>query len=660
MALSRSTIKPDCPPMITFFRRILSSWVVLGLFALILVAFIVTGVNLPGGSGIGSLGSSSDAPAQIGRSDVPAKDVLQRTQAQFEAARRENPELTLPAFVRTGAVEQTVDELTSLRALERFANSEGMYASKRLIDGEIASIPAFRGPTGQFDRNIFLGIIGQQRLTEEGVRGDIGREKIATMIAVPVSAGLRVPAGLATPYALALLETREGQVATVANNAIPAGKPATDTEIQAYYKANSARYTAPETRSIRYARFDRTRFASGATPTDAEIAAAYKAKSAQFAGKETRVLTQVIVGDQATANAIAAKVKSGTPIETAAKAASAEATTLAEQDKAAYAGLSSSAVADAAFAASQGSVTAAGKSGLGWHVVRIDKIVRTSGKTLADAKATLIPEITKSKTDGLLADFITKIEDAIADGSTFDDVVKSEGLTAEVTPMITQSGLAPKDAGYTLPTDLAPILRDAFQAEAEDDATVIALSEGARYTLYDLDRITPAAPRPITEISTKIKTDIENDRASKAARAIAVAIAAKVSKGTPIAEALRSAGVSLAPARPVAAKRLDLIKLERNVPPTLETLFRMSKNQARLIELPDKSGWSVITLDKIIAAPAASEPGLVQSTQQQMIRIVGQEYSSQFANAVKAAVGAKRNPAAIAKLKRDLTGASAK
>ena len=226
--------------------------------------------------------------------------------------------------------------------------------------------------------------------------------------------------------------------------------------------------------------------------------------------------------------------------------------------------------------------------------------------------------------------------------------------------MITQVGLAPSNSAYTLPADLAPILRDAFQAEAEDDATVIALPGGASYTLYDLDRIIPAAPRPIAEISNQIKTDIEKERASKAARAVADAIVAKVSKGAPLAEAMRSAGVSLPTPQPITAKRLDLVRLERNVPPPLETLFRISKNQARLIEAADKSGWLIVTLDKVIAAPATSAPGLVQSTQQQMIRIVGEEYSSQFANAVKAAVGAKRNPAAIAKLKRDLTGTSAR
>lgn len=646
--------------MISFFRRILRSWVVLALFGVILVAFIVTGVNLPDGSSVGSLGSSSEAPAQIGRSDVPAKDVLQRTQAQFEAARRENPELTLSAFVSSGALEQTLDQMVSLRALESFANDEGIFASKRLIDAEILNIPAFRGPTGQFDRNVFLGILGQQGLTEEGVRNDIGREKIATMLSVPVSAALRVPVGMATPYASTLLETRQGQVATIPNSAMPAGKPATDAEVQAYYKANSARYTAPETRSIRYARFDRARFASQSAPTEAEIAAAYKAKSAQFAGKETRVLTQVIVADQAKANAIAAQVKAGASIESAAKTAGGEATTLAEQDKSAYAGLTNAAIADAIFSAAQGSVTAPGKSGLGWHVVRVDKIVRTSGKTLAEARAQLLPELTKSKTDGLLADFITKIEDAIADGATFEDVIKSEGLTAETTPMITQVGLAPKDAAYKLPPELAPILRDAFQAEADDDATVIAISNGVSYTLYDLDRIIAATPRPIAEVTEQIKTDIANDRNSKAARAIASAIIAKVNKGTPMSEALRTAGVGLPPARPISARRIDLAQLKGNIPPALDTLFTMSKNQARMIEASDKSGWSIVTLDRVIAAPATSQPGLVEQTQQQMIQIIGQEYTAQFANAVKAVVGAKRNPAAIAKLKRDMTGVSSR
>lgn len=643
--------------MISFFRRILSSWMVLGLFGIILIAFIVTGVNLPDGSSVGSLGANRDAPANIGRDDISAQEVLQRTQATYEAARRENPELTLPAFVRAGALEQTVDQMLNLRALERFANDQGIYASKRLIDAEIASIPAFRGPTGEFDRNAFLGALSQQRLTEAGVRLDIGRDKIATMVAVPLSAGTRVPAALAGPYAAALLETREGLVANVTGSAMPKGKPATDAEVQAYYKANIARYTAPETRTLRYARFDKARFAKNATPTESEIAAAYKAKSAQFASKETRVLTQVIVPDQAAANAIAAKIKAGTAIDAAAKAAGSEATTLAAQDKSAYAGLSSATVADAAFAAAQGAVTAPVKSGLGWHVVRVDKINLISGKSLADVRGGLVADLVKSKTDGLLATFITRVEDAIADGSTFEDIVKAEGLTAETTPAITAAGTS---TAYKLPDDLTPILRDAFQAELDDDASVISIVNGEIYALYDLDRIIPAAPRPIATVSDQIRTDIERDRAGKAARAIASAILAKVNSGTPIAEAVRAAGVSLPAPQPLSSRRIELESRQGNVPATLTALFALKGKQARLVESPEQGGWSVVYLANIVRPAAAEQLGLIQVQQQQMARTVGEEYTAQFTRAIRTLVNAQRNPAAIDKLKRDLGGTPAR
>ena len=58
---------------------------------------------------------------------------------------------------------------------------------------------------------------------------------------------------------------------------------ATDAEIQAFYKQNVARYTALETRTIRFAHFDRAQFEGKVTPTEAEIATAYKTNAAKYA-----------------------------------------------------------------------------------------------------------------------------------------------------------------------------------------------------------------------------------------------------------------------------------------------------------------------------------------------------------------------------------------
>ena len=58
-----------------------------------------------------------------------------------------------------------------------------------------------------------------------------------------------------------------------------------------------------------------------AVPTDAEIAAQYQQDRARYAPTEKRTITQVVVADQAGAAAIAAKVKAGTAIADAARAA---------------------------------------------------------------------------------------------------------------------------------------------------------------------------------------------------------------------------------------------------------------------------------------------------------------------------------------------------
>jgi peptidyl-prolyl cis-trans isomerase D len=644
--------------MITFFRRILSSWVVLGLFALILVAFVITGVNLPGGGSLGSLGASGTTVAQIGGSTVEANELMTRAQAQLASARRDRPDLDMAAFIRSGGLDQTVDQIVTSRAFERFGNQEGIFASTRLVDGTIASVAAFKGPTGAFDRNIFLAILNQQQLTERGVRSDIAREKVATMVIVPAGAAARIPGGVAAPYASLLLEEREGAAVLIPNAAMPAGAPPTDAELAAYYKQNIARYSVPETRTLRYAAFDRRRLATNAVPSEAEIAAAYKANAAIYGGTEKRILTQIIVQDQKTATAIAAKINSRTDMAEAAKAAEADATALAAQTQSSYAGLSTSAIAAAAFAAKQGDLITPAKSGLGWHVVRVDKIERTPGKSLADVRSTLAADLSAKKVDGLLADFVTKVEDAIADGATFDDVVKAEGLTVQTTPAIAANGVSPDNPSVTIDPSLAPILRDAFQAELEDDASVISLGAAKGYALYDLDRINPAAPRTITQVRDQMIKAFRADRASKAARTLANQIAAGASKGKSLADAVRASGVALSAPRPIGAQRLSLVQAKTGVPKELDILFRLGRGQARAIESDNRQGWFVVALTRIKPGNIATQPALVPATQEQMAQIVADEYVAQFANAVKANVSTTLNPAAIAKVKSDLTGAA--
>lgn len=640
--------------MISFFRSALSSWLVLGVLGLALVALVVTGLGTPGG--IDQLSLGGDNIARVGRSSIPSNEAATRVQAQFDAERQQNPNLDMAAYVRTGRADNVIEQMINARALQAFGHAHGMAISDRSVDAELANIQAFRGPTGSFDRATFLSVIAQRKLSEDQVRSDIARDKLAQSLIVPAAGASRMPVKMVTPYAGLLLEARQGQIAEIPAAAIARGAPPSQAELDQFYARNTARYTVPETRSIRYALFDRGRFEGKVAATDAEIAAAYKAEAAKYQGRETRVFTRAVVQDEAKARAIAAAVRSGTSFEQAAKANGGEATTLAAQDRQGFAGLASTAAANVAFSATKGAVLDPQKTPFGWAVIRVDTINTSSGRALDQVRGELATAIEARKLDGAVADFVTGLEDQIADGATFDEVVKKEGLTVVTTPAVTGGGIAPNDPGYKADPALTAILKDAFQAEPDDDAAVVTLAPGRAYAFYDLERVVPSAPRPLSAIRAQVLADFEQDRASKAARRIADGIVARANKGTPLAQAVSGAGIALPAPRPIAAKRMEIARAQGQVPPPVALLFSMAANRAKLLEMPGKAGWYVVRLDKIEPGNVATAPGLVQATQQELARVVGEEYVAQFAAAIRKDRGVSKNDKAIANLKRSLTG----
>jgi peptidyl-prolyl cis-trans isomerase D len=644
--------------MISFFRRALSSWMVLGLMGLALVAIVITGVGTPGS--LGDAGTSNgERLANVGSQAVGAQDVTQRLQIQLDNMRQEQPGVDMASLLRDGAFEQVLDGLISVRAVQAFGEDQGMFVSKRLIDGEIASIAAFKGATGQFDRARFENMLDQRNITETQVRDDIARDILARMITGPAGAAARVPVGLVAPFASLMLEGRQGSIAIVPSTAMGPGTQPSPQDINAYYTRNTQRYTVPELRVIRYAIFDRSRFEGKVAPTEAEIAAYYQKNAAKYGATESRGMTQVIVQSEASANAIAAKIKSGTEMSTAAKAAGVEALTLAPQDKKAYAGLSSASVADAAFKAPKGSLAGPVKSGLGWHIVRIDSVTVAAGQSLASARAAIAAELGTTKVSDTLSNFVAELDDAVAEGQTFDEVAKAKGLTVITTPAITASGIAPENPAFKAGPEFGPILKDVFQAEPDDDAVVLTVAP-ERFAFVDLDRVIASAPRPLAQIAPQVTRDFVMDRASREARKIADSIAAKSAGNAPLAAAVSGAGKGLAAPRPVAAKRIELVQGGERVPPPLALMFSMTAGTTKVLEAPDKQGWYVVKLDRIEPGKPESRPDLIAATQKELGQAVGQEYAQQFTNAIKAALKVTRNTEAAARLKRSLSGTAAK
>lgn len=644
--------------MIRFFRRALSSWIVLGLFALIMIAFIVTGVGTP--SSLGNLaGASNEMVAKVGGEKIGIGEVNQRAQLTVENARQRQPELNMATFVKQGGIDEVVNQLVSAKAMEIWARAHGIGASKRLIDGEIASISAFQGPTGQFDEQVYRSMLSQRRITEAQLRNDIHGDLIRNQVLIPVSGSIRAPTSLVSPYAALMLERREGFIGAVPIEAmLPQAKP-TDAQLNGWYGRNLALYTQPERRIIRYALISKEQIKTLPTPTEAEIKAFYDANAASYGGIETRSFSQVILPDQKSADAFVAQMKAGASFADAARKAgfAPTDTAIGAQTQAQLEALATAEVARAAYATPQGGTTAPLKSALGWHILHVDSVKKASGKSLEAAHAEIAASLGKQKIDEAIADLIAQMEDEVADGANFDEVVRKHGLTVKTSPPVNKNGQI--DGKPSMPFGdpyLQVLLKTAFEASPDDDPTVETIGNGQYHALLKVGQVLPAAPIPFANVRDRVALDFMRDRAFATARDVASKIAARAATGVPLARAIAEAGMPLPPPQPAGARQIDIAQSGRPAPPPLAMMFAMKPGTARILEIPDKRGWFVVQLAKVEKGDIAKAPGLVDATRGEFNNMISQELIEQFSRAVQGEVGTTRNEQAISALKSQLRG----
>jgi peptidyl-prolyl cis-trans isomerase D len=645
--------------MLSFFRRIINSrvglvvtFIVLGMIALAFAAGDVS--NLAGSFGGGG-GLGGNDVATVGKQEVTVAELRQRAGDEVAAARQRNPQADMAGYLASGQLEASLERTITSYALAEFGRQQGMVVSKRLIDGQIASIPGLQGPTGKFDENLYRRILAERKLTDAGIRRDIARDTLVQQLTAPTIGAAQIGEQLAMPYASLLLEKRDGTVGFIPVAAIPAGPAPTEAEIATWYARNLQRYRVPERRTIRYALVTPEQVRARAVPTDAEIAQAYQADRAKYQATEKRTIAQVIVADRAAADALAAKVRGGTSLADAARAAGLEASTLAAQDKAAYAAQTAPAIADAVFAAPAGTVVGPVRGPLGFTVARVDKVEQVAGRTLAQVRGELVTAITARKTAEALSQLHDSMDDALGNGATFDEAVKDARLQPQTTAALTAQGTNPDAPGAADPA-LVPLAAAAFAAEDGDGPQLVQIGTDGGFAIVAVGQVTPAAPRPLAAVRDEVAAAFRADRTRQAARRIAAAVLAKVNRGAPMAQALAQAGVPLPPARAIGGTRADIGRQEGPPDPAMVMMFSMAPGTAKLTEAPQGSGWIVVKLDRNTPGDAHRNPGILASAKSELGRGMGAEYAEQFARAVRAGIGVKTDAAALKRVRDELSG----
>ena len=640
--------------MITNFRRFSKSKfgtaIVASFFILILAGFAIGDISNFGSGNIG-FGMGSSTLAKVGDLQVLETEMSDAMQKRLQEVRRQRPDADYATIA--GDFDTLLDGLIDQRALLAFADKYGIHLSKRLIDAEIAQIPATKGLNGKFSDQAYRQFLAQQRLTDAEVRQLISGSLLQRVILTPIATNARVSVGMAMPYASMLLEAREGEAAAVPVESFRAGLKPTDADLQSYYAANRGRYMIPEQRTIRVAKIT-PELVAGVAPSDKEIADYYNANQATYSAKETRSVSQAVVPDQATANAIAAKAKAGTPLS-AAGGANAAVSSLKDQSRQAYAAVAGDKAAAAVFAAASGAIVGPLQSDFGWAVVKVDGVTKVGGKSLAEARSELVAKLTADKRKQAIEDVVDKVQNSIDEGNNFTEAATANKVPVTTTPLVTAAGTARGDPAYKLPPELAPALKTGFDIAPNDPPEIVTLPNSQGYALVSPAEVVPAAPAPLASIRDRVAEDWINGQALQRARVAATRIAARASQGVSVAQAIKELGVTLPATRPMAARRLQLAEANGQIAPPMQLLFSLTQGKSRMVADSNGRGFFVVKATKITPGNALLQPGLVSRMQSELQDALSQDYAQEFIEAVRADMKVKRNEDAIKATRQRIT-----
>lgn len=641
--------------MLQLFRNFFKSKIGVGftLAFLVVIAIAFASSDVANTSVFGGV-SGGDRVAVVGDERIDAAELSTNVTSAFDQVRQTQPTLTMAAFIAQGGFEEVIDRLLQRTTLSEYARTHGMRAGSRLIDSELAQVPAFKGLDGNFDQAAYNAVLSQRGLTDASVRKDFESGLLARQLITPISYSPMVPESIGRRYASLLRERRQGTVAMLPASAYaPQGNP-TDAQLQAFYRTAASRFIRPERRVIRYASFGQEAIGSLPAPTQAQIAARYNRDKAQYAAKNRRRFTQLVVPTQDAANAIVAEVRGGKSLDVAAREKGLATASVGPVTQSELTTSTSAAVARAAFAAAQGGLMSPTRGGLGWYILRVDAIENEPARTLAQVRGEISAALAQEQRRAAFDDLTARIEEEFDNGSNLAEIARELKLNVAITKPALADGRIYGAQGETVPPMLSPVLQVAFQME-EGEPQLAPLVPGETFLIFDVSDITPSAVAPLAEIRSDVIAAWKQEQGTKAAKQAADRILARLRQGMTMTAALAAEKKALPALESVNLNREELGRQGR-VPSSLALMFSMAQGTVKKLEAPSDGGWYVVQLQKVEPGNVAAGDALIPATLRQLGAASGDEYVQQFIAAAQREIGVERNEEAIKAVSAQLTG----
>jgi peptidyl-prolyl cis-trans isomerase D len=495
--------------------------------------------------GIGDMfrGFGMSRVAKIGNVEIGVEQFRQIYNERLQQLSRQvGRPITMDQARAFGLDRQILGQLVAESALDERVRQIGLGLSDAQLAERVTSDPAFRGPSGQFDRFRFEQLIRQAGYTEARFLAEQRKVSLRRQVAGAITAGLKPPRTMVEATHRFQNEERAAEYVVLDPN--QAGEiPAPGPDVLAkYFDDRKVLFRAPEYRKLVLLSLTPGDLGKWMQVSDEDAKAEFDRNRERYVTPERRQLQQIVFPNAEEARAAADRIGQGTSFLTIASERG-----LKESDidlgTVARSSIIDRAVADAAFALKEGEVSAPVQGRFGTALVRAVKVEPEHARAFEEVAEEIKTQIGQERARSQAADLHNKIEDERASGAGLAEVAQRLQLQARTIEAIDRSGRSPEGMpvlGLPVGTD---VLTPAFATDMGVENEPLQVDGG--HLWYEVAGITPSRERPLEEVKDQVEARWRADEIAARLRTKAAEILDKLKSGATLAEVATADGLKV-------------------------------------------------------------------------------------------------------------------
>ena len=455
-------------------------WIIMGLLVVGLLGF-----------GTGGLSGNIRNIGTVGDKDV---SVVSYQRALTEQMRAFGAQIgTTLGFQQAqafGLDQAVLAQVVQTRTLDNEATNLGISVGDVRVRDEVLKIPAFKGLSGDFDREAYKFTLSQNGMSEAEFETGIREEMARTLLQGAVVGGIPSPDTYAETLSQYIGEARTITMATLtADDLIAPVAGPTEAELQTYFDAHPDDFTKPESRDITYAWLTPEMIQDDIEIDEQALRDLYQERISDFVQPERRLVERLVYIDEAAAEA--AKVKLGTDGVDFDALVTERGLSLNDVDLGDVAQTDLGTAGEAVFAANAGDVIGPLNTTLGPALFRMNAILSAEEISFEDAEPDLRVELSAARARRVIDDSRDQINDLLAGGARLEDLAEQTDMAIGTITWDNDNrdDIAAYDEFRTL----------AASAKVGDYPTLADLADGGIFAIR-LDTITPPSVKSLDEV----------------------------------------------------------------------------------------------------------------------------------------------------------------